>query len=118
MHITYVTVAVICCVSRHYDLVSDVKETETSGDTDKNYQYSITPHEGVCVPVNFGKRIGKDELYPIKRNAEGLCDYVLLKNVDIDEEHETQIVTSGILIKDGIKYGVYIDEDFIDLLPI
>ena len=95
--------------------VSFFKDSE--GD-EKNYDYTITKTEGECIPANFGKRIGKDEIYPIKKNIQGGCDYVLFKNTDAESNHEPQIVTSGVIEMDNIKYGVYMDELSIDLIPI
>ena len=85
---------------------------------DKNYEYNINTTEGVCIPANFGKRIGRDEIYPIQKNIEGLCDYVLLKDVDIDADHEPQVCTNGTISIDDTNYGVYMDDTCIDLLPV
>lgn len=73
----------------------------------------VKTSEGVCIPANFGKRIGAGkEIYPVRKNIRGTCDYVLL------DKGKAELVTSGILIKDGIKYGVYMDDTCIDLIPI
>lgn len=87
-----------------------------SEDKEKNYEADIKIHEGECVPANFGKRVGKDEIYPIKQNIEGLCDYILFKNADMNDNHDPKVITSGIIKKDDVTYGVYMDNTFIDLI--
>lgn len=69
--------------------------------------------EGVCIPENFGKRAGVGrEIYPIRKNLKGTCDYVLLDN------GKAELVTDGMIIIDDIQYGVYMDDTCIDLIPI
>lgn len=77
-------------------------------------QYKIDTHEGVCIPVNFGKRIAPTkEIYPIRKNLQGYCDYVLFErgNVTLNTEG---IVTSA----SGTQYGVFMDNTAIDLVKL
>ncbi len=85
---------------------------------DKNYEFSINTTEGKCIPANFGKRIGRDEIYPIQPNIEGMCDYVILRDVDSDKDHNPQVITNGTITIDDKNYGVYMDDECIDLLPV
>ena len=75
----------------------------------------IDNHEGVCYPASFGKRIGEaKEIYPFKKNASGLYDYIALNQ----ESGEAEINTTGIVEMDGKKYEVQMDETCIDLIKI
>lgn len=77
-------------------------------------QFKIDTHEGVCVPVNFGKRITPTrEIYPIRKNLQGYCDYVSLENGEVTLNTEG-IVTST----SGTQYGVYMDSKAIDLIKL
>lgn len=76
-------------------------------------EIDVKTTEGVCIPANFGKCIGAGkEIYPVRKNIRGTCDYVLLDN------GKAELVTNGILTTDDIKYGVYMDNTCIDLIPI
>lgn len=79
----------------------------------KNCKIEFTEkHEGVSIPSNFGKRVGKNEIYPIKQNINGVCDYVLLTK-DGAELNDT-----GLVDINGEKYGVYMDNESIDLAKV
>lgn len=75
-------------------------------------EIEINTTEGVCIPANFGKRVGVREIYPIKKNIQGFCDYVILEN------NKAELNTSGVISVDNKKYGVYLDDSCIDLIPI
>lgn len=72
----------------------------------------IEKHEGISIPSNFGKRVGKNEIYPIKQNINGVCDYVLY------EKGEAKLDQTGLIEIDGVKYGVYMDKEGIDLVKV
>lgn len=83
------------------------------GTNSKNCKFEFTErHEGVSIPSNFGKRVGKNEIYPIKQNINGVCDYVLLTK-DGAELNDTGLIEIG-----GDKYGVYMDNESIDLAKV
>ena len=69
--------------------------------------------EGDCIPANFGKRFGNGEIYPIKPNIAGYCDFVYLEN------GVAVLNTSGIVEStDGEKYTVHMDSQYIHLCPL
>ena len=81
--------------------------------TDKGVcKIEINTTEGIYVPANFGKQVGSREIYPIKKNIQGFCDYVLLEN------GKAELNTSGVISVNNKKYGVYLDDSCIDLIPI
>lgn len=65
---------------------------------------------GVCVPEHFGKYTEEGEIYPIKKNINGLTDYVLLKG------EEAILNTTGLVTVNGENYGVYMTSEDIDLV--
>lgn len=67
-------------------------------------------HEGICIPATFGKRIGDKEVYPIKQNVNGTCDYVLL------DKDKVTIDRTGLITVNDTTYGVYMDAENIDLV--
>ena len=67
-------------------------------------------HEGVCIPANFGKRVDNGEIYPIKENIFGLCDYVFLSN------GKAEMNTEGVYVNGDEQYGVHMDDLHIDLI--
>ncbi len=75
-------------------------------------EIAIATNEGVCIPANFGKRIGNAEIYPIKPNIHGTFDFVLLN----DETPELN--TTGIITHDEKQYMVMMDSEYIDLVPV
>lgn len=79
-----------------------------------NCLYKIDTKEGVCIPKNFGKRISPTkEIYPIRKNLQGYCDFVSL------EQGEIELNTEGIINgSKGNKYGVVMDEKAIDLVML
>ena len=69
-------------------------------------EYDIHTHEGSCIPASFGKRAGKNkEIYPVKQNIFGFCDFVLFDNV----KNIAEMNTKGIIEIDEQKYGVHMD---------
>lgn len=80
------------------------------------YQMTYDTYEGVCVPVAFGKRISVNkEIFPLRKNASGMYDYVLFDK----ESGETTLNTDGYLsMPNGVKYGVFMDAECIDLAQI
>lgn len=69
-------------------------------------------HNGVCLPANFGKRIGNGyEIYPVRPNAFGTFSYVKMNT----ETHETEWVENGIVSMDGVDYEVTVDNESITL---
>lgn len=106
--------------NREGHLNTSIFQTSTVAGSDEknsNCKCEVDTIEGDCVPANFGKRVGKDEIYPIKKNIQGLCDFVLFKNCDTDNP-TVEVVTDGTIIKDDVQYGVYIDDNSIDLVPM
>lgn len=78
------------------------------------YKHEIYVHKGECIPANFGKRAGDGrEIFPIRKNIHGFCDYVLLNL----KEDSIELNTEGTIHNMGITYGVYQDDEFIDLIP-
>ena len=77
------------------------------------FEHQINTHKGVCIPANFGKRVadGK-EIFPIRENINGFCDYVLWDSKDDNAE----LCCTGIYKDGDTLYGVYQDNDFIDLI--
>lgn len=74
-------------------------------------EYDINTHKGIGIPTSFGKRAsGGREVYPIKQNVNGFCDYVLLK------EDGVELNTTGLINVNGMMYGVCQDDNFIDLI--
>lgn len=79
-----------------------------------NCDIMIDTHEGVGIPVNFGKRLNDNkELYPIQRNIKGYCDYVLIENEKVTLNTEGTFKTA-----DGIIYGVCMDNTCIDIVRL
>lgn len=74
-------------------------------------EYDIYTHKGIGIPTSFGKRANDGrEVYPIKQNINGFCDYVLLK------DDEVKLNTEGLININRMMYGVYQDDDFIELI--
>lgn len=69
----------------------------------------LEKNEGICVPANFGKRVNGGEIYPIKQNINGVCDYVFYK------DGKAKLDKTGLVDIDGKKYGVYMDNTSIRL---
>lgn len=65
---------------------------------------------GICIPEHFGKYTEDGEIYPIKRNINGLTDYVLLKG------EEAVMDTTGLVTVGGETYGVFMTDEDIDLV--
>lgn len=74
--------------------------------------FKVEPHEGVCIPANFGKRVDTREIYPIKQNVKGYCDFVVL------EDDEVTVNADGIIEKDGKRYTVHMDDQFVELIKL
>ena len=85
-----------------------------TGNENGECKYHIETKEGICVPANFGKRITPTrEIYPIRKNIQGLCDYVTL------EDGNAVINTEGIVVgADNRRYSVYMDDEAIDLILV
>lgn len=76
------------------------------------YKHEMYVHKGECIPANFGKRAGEGrEIFPIRKNINGFFDYVLLKN------DTAELNRDGVIKMNGVNYGVYQDDDFIELIP-
>lgn len=68
--------------------------------------------EADCIPANFGKRFGAGEIYPIKENIAGYCDFVYLEN------GTAELNTTGIVKhENGQEYMVHMDSQSIHLIP-
>lgn len=78
------------------------------------YDIKTKTVEGVCIPVTFGKRITPTkQIFPIRPNITGMCDYVAL------EDGAITLNTEGIVISpSGTKYGVVMDERCIELVKM
>lgn len=78
------------------------------------FSVKIESKQGVCVPANFGKRLtATKELYPLRKNASGLYDYILL------DDGVISLNTDGCYISpNGDRYGIFMDEEFIELRGI
>lgn len=78
------------------------------------YKHEIFVHKGKCIPANFGKRIGDGrEIFPVRKNVHGFFSYVLLNQ----KEDTAELNQEGTLQSAGITYGVYQDDEFIELIP-
>lgn len=110
---------IVFSVSARYDreghlntAVYQMKD-EMMPDEPEQCELEIRTHEGSCVPANFGKRISsKREIYPIRKNIQGYMDYVLLEN------GTAVINTEGVIEKKGKLYGVFSDDNYVELIPI
>lgn len=68
--------------------------------------------EADCIPANFGKRFGAGEIYPIKENVAGYCDFIYLEN------GKAELNTTGIAKhENGQEYMVHMDSQSIHLIP-
>ena len=74
----------------------------------------IDIHEGVCVPDNFGKRISDTkEIYPVRRNNSGFYSYV-----EFDGGAFSFVEDGIVTTPKGVRYGVTLDDTYIDLIQI
>lgn len=81
------------------------------GSTEGDYRFETEIKEGCCFPSNFGKRLDDGrELYPVKKNITGACDYVLIDGTEAK-------YCTGDLTAYGQQYRVYLSEDFVELIP-
>lgn len=73
-------------------------------------------HEGVCIPATFGKRMSATiELFPLKKNAYGLYDFILF---DKGKGSTTVNTTGSFIGKDGSRYGLMADSEFVELMEM
>ena len=84
-------------------------------DRESKEDIKIDTKEGVCFPASFGKRIGDEkEIYPFKKDANGMYQYVLLDK----ETGDARIVDTGVVTMNDKEYTIHMDEECIDLIPM
>ncbi len=83
-----------------------------ANDANNPYIIGIDTVEGICIPAFFGKRISEgQEIYPICRHDDGMCDFVLWDST----VNKGTINTTGIVRENGTEYAVYMDDTSIKL---
>ena len=86
-----------------------------SDDEKSRCTYHVETVEGICRPLNFGKRIVTDdgtmkEIFPIRQNGHGTFDYILFEN------GKAVMNTDGLVQMKGKEYEVHMDSESIDLI--
>lgn len=102
------------CTKCHFDAENHLQTWLFSTDTGGEFDIKIRTVEGVCIPANFGKRLknGK-EIYPIKPNITGMWDFVIF------DDGTPTLNTDGYFTDDsGVRYGVYMDKEYLNLVEL
>ncbi len=66
---------------------------------------------GAYTPKHFGLVVRGYEVYPIKKNIDGLCDCILLKDNDV-------YLSSGLVDTGNEKYEIVLNEDSLNAVPV
>lgn len=103
----------VFCLTCRFDREAHLATTIFAQDRCK-YDIKTNTVEGECIPATFGKRITPTkQIFPIRQNTTGLCDYVALEDGTITLNTEGVVVSPS-----GVRYGVVMDEKCIDLVKI
>ena|GEM_PF-5576245 len=67
---------------------------------------------GICTPYYFGKRFFDHEIFPIRRNANGLMDCAYR------DDYDSFQMVDGKIEHDGVQYQVIINGNYLEIIEV